>query len=320
MTPAPRKSNDIAHHLQLPVILNRGYRDTLPAEWATQKQHTLVAIPSRVVDNCYSRQGSSQENPVNLREHSRIAACGQSPGRAAEKLLDLGFGRLSVDPTPVVDLLPHLQRRDRSQLHHGLPVMRAAEGKRCSRPARPCSQHGRNLLDDHRLSFRRGSILPGHFRSTTLEPTSSEGSAPGFAPSFQFRLTNHPVLPPAHLNHERVIRCANYLRPCAERLPKATEHSCGLTNKCSVTCFPTSHQGFGRTTQLPMSQLRPAVASVLSNTTSRASAIGPAMHSPRSSVRSSPATRCEMFASRLVHSHLLAKESALRFNSSLPAK
>jgi hypothetical protein len=214
MTPAPRKSNDIAHHLQLPVILNRGYRDTLPAEWATQKQHTLVAIPSRVVDNCYSRQGSSQQNPVNLRGCSRIAACGQSPGRAAEKLLDLGLGRLSVDPAPVVDLLPHLQRRDRPQLHHGLPVMRAAEGKRCSRPARPCSQHGRNLLDHHRLSFRRGSILPGHFRSTTLEPTSSEGSAPGFAPSFRNRSSSIPPARVGRLTPMSFLFAGSFARSC----------------------------------------------------------------------------------------------------------
>jgi hypothetical protein len=282
MTLALRKSNDIAHHLQLPEILNRGYRGMRLAQRATQNKHMLVAIPSTVVENFRSRQGSDQETPANLRDHSAFLSTARC------------FDHLANDRLATVAVQDHQQRRSHHDHHH-------------RRADHDCLPHPR-------LHQRPA---PGN---TAPQMAASGGRALRFARASKFRLTNHPVLPPAHLNHERVIRCANYLRLRAERLPKDTEHSCGLMNNCSVMFFPTLHQGFGRTTQPQTSRHKPAAAFALSNITWPASAIGPATRSPRSSVRSSSVTRCGMFASRRAHSHLLAKESALRFNSSLPAK
>jgi hypothetical protein len=109
MTLTPRKSNDIAHHLQLPVILNRGDGCMLPAEWATQNKHTLVAIRSRVVEKEQSRQGYGQQTSVNLRDRSPFL----SAAARLDHLADDCLLTSAVDPAQ-----RHQQRRPHHDHHH----------------------------------------------------------------------------------------------------------------------------------------------------------------------------------------------------------
>lgn len=143
-------------------------------------------------------------------------------------------------------------------------------------------------------------VLPQTRAHHTLQPprSASRGRAPRSLPVSSFRLTSQ-VLPPAHLNHGRVIRCANYLRPRADRPPKATDHPDGPATKRSETGMSSlsSPRLSGLKTLHRTLLPRLAAACVRQSDISADSAIGRAMRSPRSSKKSCGDMGCGTSAS-----------------------
>jgi len=55
-------------HFQCPHTHREGERRTTCGRIATQVSHKLNTIPSRIVTESYTRQGSGNETPANIRE------------------------------------------------------------------------------------------------------------------------------------------------------------------------------------------------------------------------------------------------------------